>query len=163
MRIREGQGTEQEGIDDAEDGDVDADAEGEDEDGDSGKAAIAAQGAEGVANVLKAFVCVVVESSAAFHVSSHAFADVLHGEDVAELAFGFFAGGFGTPAEADEIFGFGFDVEAQLSLHIRCGIGAEKTVIPPPDRSARDSRLAHADCSGTGGCVALRTLATAWA
>ena len=43
----------EESVDDAEDDDVCADAEGEDEDGDSGEGAILAEGAEGVAQILR--------------------------------------------------------------------------------------------------------------
>src|ERR1700751_657348 len=51
--IAEGKRAQHEGVDDAEDGDVGADAEREDEDGDEAEAAVAAQSAEGVANVLQ--------------------------------------------------------------------------------------------------------------
>ncbi len=51
--IAEGKRAQHERVDDAEDGDVGADAEREDEDGDEGEAAVAAQGAEGVAKILQ--------------------------------------------------------------------------------------------------------------
>ena len=55
LRMWERQGTQQDGVDDAEDRGVEADAEGENQDGDGGKRGIVAQGAEGVAGILQAF------------------------------------------------------------------------------------------------------------
>ena len=81
---------------------------------------------------------------------------VLHGEDVAELALGFSAGGFGLPAAGDEFFGLAFDVEAQFGFYVGLGSG-------PRMRSyLRHMRIFFMRSPGVGGCVALRTLATAW-
>ena len=62
LRIGEWQRAQEQGVDDAEDGDVGADAEGQDEDGNEGESAVAAQGAEGVAEIL--------EKNVEFHESS---------------------------------------------------------------------------------------------
>ena len=61
--LREGQRAEEQSVDDAEDDDVGTDAEGEDEDGDDGEAAVAGEGAEGVAEVLQETVLEVEPSS----------------------------------------------------------------------------------------------------
>src|ERR1700730_11825616 len=53
LRLWEGQGPEKNRVDDAEDDDVGSDAEGEDENGDDGEAAIPAEIAEGVAEILE--------------------------------------------------------------------------------------------------------------
>ena len=53
LGLVEGQRAQQDGMDDAEDDDVGPDAEGKDQDGDGGEAAIAAQGAQRVAEILR--------------------------------------------------------------------------------------------------------------
>ena len=53
LGIIEGQRAEEEGVDDAENGDVGSNAESEDEDGDNGEDAIAIEGADGVAEILE--------------------------------------------------------------------------------------------------------------
>lgn len=56
LRIVKRKRAEEDGVDDAEDGDIGADAEGENDDGDGYEGAVAAEGAEGVAQVLGEFV-----------------------------------------------------------------------------------------------------------
>jgi hypothetical protein len=49
----------------------------------------------------------------------------LYGAQVTELAFGFLAGVFGTPALSDEIVNFGTEVKAEFVSYVGGWVGAE--------------------------------------
>ena len=63
---------------------------------------------------------------------SYAFAHTLDGQNISKLAFGFFAGVFGTPALGHKIVHLGFEVKVQLIFHVCRRIGTQQAVVSPP-------------------------------
>ena len=116
LGLGEGKRAEKNGVDDGEDDDVGADAEGEDDHGDDGEGGVAAEGAEGEAEVLEEDVEPGQAAGGAL-----VFAGLL---DSAEADEGAAAGFFFGHAEGEIFFGgqvevggdFGFEVGVVLWL-----------------------------------------------
>jgi hypothetical protein len=122
LRVGKWKRPQHDGVDHAEDGDVGADTKGQDENSNDGKAGVEAQGAECEAKVLKGISPVVSQTAATVHVLSYVLAHALDGENIAKLAFGFFAGGFGMPALGNKIVYLGFEVKTKLIFDVCHGI-----------------------------------------
>src|SRR5208282_1566378 len=95
---------------------------------------------------------------AALHFFSHAYADLLHGAQVSELALGLLPRGFRRPALSDQVVNFRPKMKAQFVSYIGRRVGSKQPGVAAPHRN----RL-HATSSGNGGCVAPSTFATALA
>ena len=110
IRAPERKGAQQDGIDHAENGDVRADSEGQHEDDDAGEGTVAAQGAEGEAQVLAQ----QVERRQAA-----GFAMLLHGAgDTAEADERRAARLFGRHAEAKIVLDGGVEVGGDLGVEV---------------------------------------------
>ncbi len=110
MGVGEGQWAKQDGVDDAENDDVCADAQGKNEHGDDGEAAVAAQAAKSVAEVLKQNV----EPGQAARLAV-VFASLL---DAAEADEGLAAGFFGRHAALDVFFDGEFEMRGHLGVEL---------------------------------------------
>ena len=123
VRFGEWERAQQDGVDDGEDNDVGADAESEDEDGDGGEAGVAAEGAEGVAEILKKDV--EPGEAAGFALLLLCLLDAAEADEGAATGF------FGRHAVAD-IF---FDCEIDVTLEF----GFEVGVALPPVEEGEDA------------------------
>ncbi len=141
--LGEGERAEEDSVDEAEDDDVGGDAEGEDKDRDGAEGAVAAKGAEAVADVLPE----AVESGEGAFVA----ALLAGGLEAAEVDHGAAAGFGARHAGGDVGFDGGVDVRVEFFFDLGGGFGFEK------EAEASEERIGHEATSG----VAFNTSAMA--
>ena len=114
------------------------------------------QRANGIAKVLRHGAPEVFPLLVPLHMFAQLFSDLLYGSEVAELPLRLPARVIPIPALRQEVIHLGFEVEAQLVLHVRLRIRTEEARIAAPQWGP----WLHFS-SASGGCVAPRTLPTA--
>ena len=133
--VGKGQRAQHQRVHHAEDGDVGADAEGENENGDEGEAAVAAEGAEGVLQIL--------QKNVEFHKSSRFAVLVFRLFHAAEADERLAAGFVGSQAALDVLFDGELDVRGDLGFEV----GVERRLAEEGkhagERAARSALIAR--------------------